>query len=126
MTDDWEDWENEDYIIPILNVPNEEQLKKLEENKLVEESDNALTRDLFSNPQEKDLTKQFEQKINTISSEKKISKKYVSSKQKENEEKQKELSKKIKEEKLKKQRKKEIFGEADEDNEYTKYEDMFY
>ena len=62
MSDDWEDWENQDFVIPVLNVPNEEQLKRLEERKLVEDSDNALTKDLFSN--EEDLAlKQVEIKI---------------------------------------------------------------
>lgn len=31
MADDWEDWEIEDYN-PVLNKPNEQQLKILEEN----------------------------------------------------------------------------------------------
>ena len=41
--DDWEDWDNDDNYC----LPNEEQLKQLEERKLVEESDNALTKSLF-------------------------------------------------------------------------------
>ena len=52
MSDDWEDWENEDFIIPVLSIPNEEQLKRLDERKLVEESDNALARELFSKDEE--------------------------------------------------------------------------
>lgn len=117
MSDDWEDWENEHFTI------SEEQLKRLKEIRLVEESDNSLTRNLFSN--EEDLVgKEVEQKkiINKICGKGQN----ISSKQKENEEKQKELSKKNKEEKNIKKREIELFGEADEDNEYAKYEDMFY
>jgi len=124
MTDSWEDWEDQDYTIPVLNVPNEEKLKRLEERKLVEESDNALTKDLF----EEDLVyqdfKKFENK-NIIkplqSTEKKAPKKNKVNQQKENEQKQKALSKQIKEEKTKKLKEREIFGEADEDDEYDKY-----
>lgn len=132
MSDNWEDWENEDFVIPVLSVRNEEQLKQLEDRKLVEESDNALTRDLFSNNDDEDLTlKEMEQKNKNIikplpKTEKKEMKKNVLSKQKENEQKQKELSKKIKEDKLKKCRERELFGEVEEDDEYAKYEEMFY
>ena len=128
MSDNWEDWESEDFTIPVLNVQNEEQLKRLEERKLVEESDNALTNLLFLNEEEDLCLKQVEYKILVKplpKSEKEI-KKNVFSKQKENEQKQKELSKKIKEEKLQKKKEKEIFGEAEEDEKYSKYEDMFY
>jgi hypothetical protein len=125
MSDDWEDWENDHFTI------SEEQLKRLKEIRLVEESDNGLTRNLFSN--EEDLAvKEFEQKklikslIKSLPKTGKEKKNNTSSKQKENEEKQKELSKKNKEEKNIKKRENEIFGEADEDNEYAKYEDMFY
>lgn len=131
MSDDWEDWENQDFVIPVLSVQNEEQLKRLEERKLVEESDNALSRALFSD--EEDLVhhelKKLEEKT-TIkqlhSTEKKAPKKVPTNKQKENELRQKEISKKNKEEKAKKLREKEVFGEADEDDEYARYEDMFY
>ena len=47
MVDDWEDWECENYSIPILNFTNEELLKKIQERKLVEESDNKIARQLF-------------------------------------------------------------------------------
>jgi len=124
MTDSWEDWEDQDYNIPVLNIPNEEQLKRLEERKLVEESDNALTKDLF----EEDLVYQDLKKIenkNIIkplpSTEKKAPKKNVVNKQIINEQKQKAISKQIKEEKAKKLKGREIFGEADEDDEYDEY-----
>jgi hypothetical protein len=125
MSDNWEDWENEDFVVPVFN---KEQSKRLEERKLVEESDNALTRTLFSG--EEDLVLKHVEVKNSVKSlrktEKKAPNKNVPNKQKENEEKQKELSKKIKEDKLKKQREREIYGEAEEDYEYAKYEDRFY
>ena len=132
MTDNWEDWETEDLTIPVLNVQNEEQLKQLKERKLVEESDNALTKNLFSNEDEdlvyEELKKlEFKNKVKPLqTTEKKAPKKVTSDKQKENEQKQKEMSKKIKEEKSYKNKLKETFGEAEEDDEYSKYEDMFY
>jgi hypothetical protein len=99
MSDDWEDWENDHFTI------SEEQLKRLKEIRLVEESDNDLTRNLFSN--EEDLAvKEVEQKniikflINSLPKTGKGEKNNTSSKQKENEEKQKELSKKKKKKKL--------------------------
>ena len=123
MADNWEDWaDDEEVNIPILNVANEEQLKRLEERRLVEESDNAITETLFSNDDENLALKQAETNkfVKTLSPKTNI-KNNVISKQKENE-----LSKKNKESKLKKQRERELFGEADEDDEYAKYEDMFY
>ena len=88
----------------------------------------VLTKDLFSN--EEDLAlKQVEIKISVKTlpkAEKKAPNKNIPNKQKENEQKQKELSKKIKEDKLRKERERELYGEADEDDEYSKYEDMFY
>lgn len=129
MSDDWEDWENQDFTIPVLSVQNQEQLKRLEERRLVEESDNSLTRALFSGEEEDLALKQVEVKISVKplpKTEKKAPKKNIPSKQKENELKQKELSKKIKEDKLRKEREKELYGEAEEDDEYAKYDDMFY
>lgn len=124
MSHNWEDWENEDFIIPVLSVPNEEQLKRLEERKLVEESDNILAKDLFSNDEENlkkleknNICKQFQR------TEKKAPIKNVVNKQHEHEEKQKVLSKQIKEDKLRKERERELYGEAQEDDVYAKYED---
>jgi hypothetical protein len=51
MEDDWEDWENENYSIPILNS---EQLKRLEERKLVEESDNKIASQLFGHDEQEE------------------------------------------------------------------------
>jgi len=114
--ENWEDWEHEvNYCLP-----NEEQLKMLEERKLVEESDNALTKNLFGNDEEVNKYKN-----KSIVAEKKESKKNLISKQKENEQKLKELAKLTKEQKSKKERERELFGEATE-NEYAQYEEMFY
>ena len=137
MTDSWEDWENEDFEVPVLNVPTQEQLKRLEEQKLIEEADNELARELFitinKEEEERDLAcvepKQSEKaKIipqKTQPPAKKKPEKAVN-KQKENEEKQKAASKKLKEEKAKKIREEELFGDAEYDDTYADYEDQFY
>ena len=124
MSDIWEDWENEDFVIPVLNVPNEKQLNLIKERKLVEESDNNLAKDLFAiNKQDlvyEDLNQSTEKKAPK-------NKTNISNRQL-NEEKQKNLSKVIKEKKVNKQREKELFGEpeGDEYDEYIKYEDKFH
>jgi hypothetical protein len=129
--EDIEDWENEDFEVPVLNVQTQEQLKRLEEQKLVEEADNALTRELFRDNNKKDdlaytelkhsaKNTNIHQKAQLPSIKNKIDKK------KENEQKQKDLSKKLKEEKAKKLKEKEIFGEAEYDDTYADYEDKFY
>lgn len=130
MCDDWEDWENEEFIIPSLTVPNAEQLKRLEERKLVEESDAALSKDLFKigNDDEEDLTiREFkntsQENRNKIDIKPKRQK--IVSNQKINEEKQQELSRIRKEQKAIKAREKELYGEAEED-EYADYENKFY
>ena len=128
MSDDWEDWENDDFTIPVLNIPNEEQLKQIKERKLVEESDNALSKELFSNGidnEYKILNSSETIEKQTQFTEKKASIKKISNKEL-NELKQKEFSKKIKEIKKNKQKAKETFGEIDDYDEYADYEDMFY
>jgi len=112
--ENWEDWDNEDNYC----LPNEEQLKLLEERKLVEESDNALTKVLFGDE---------EKIINSCQNKnfKKEPKKNLISKQRENEQKQKEFSRLAKEYKAKKERERELFGQATE-NAYSQYEEMFY
>jgi hypothetical protein len=139
MTDTWEDWENEDFEVPVLNVPTQEQLKRLEEQKLVEEADNALARELFItiNKEEEDLAleelklleqstknKNIPQKVQVPAKKNKPEKSV--NKQKENEEKQKAASKKLKEEKAKKIKEQELFGDAEYDDTYADYEDQFY
>ena len=46
MSDNWEDWEYEDNQASA--VPSAERIKQLRERKLIEEADNALTRELFA------------------------------------------------------------------------------
>lgn len=137
MSDSWEDWENDDYEIPVLNVPTAEQLKRIEEQRLIEEADIELAKDLIGNnkkDEDEDLvyaelkqpTKFTQIPNNSIALMKKNKPKKTNQKQKENEQKQKELSKKLKEEKIKKEKAIEMFGEAEEDDEYADYEDKFY
>ena len=49
MIDSWEDLEIENIVIPGLHVPNKEQIKQLEERKLIEESEITLMKDYFDN-----------------------------------------------------------------------------
>ena len=46
MSDNWENWECEDNQASA--VPSAERIKQLQERKLIEEADNALTRELFA------------------------------------------------------------------------------
>jgi len=46
MSDNWVDWECEDNQASA--VPSAERIKQLQERKLIEEADNALTRELFA------------------------------------------------------------------------------
>ena len=120
--DNWEDWD--DYEKACL--PNEQQLKRLEERKLVEESDNALTKNLFEDDLAYEEVNKYDRTINVPTlTEKKAPEKKAVSKKEANEQKQKELSKLTKEYKAKKERERELFGESTE-NEYVQYEDMFY
>jgi hypothetical protein len=48
IIEDWEDWEVE-FVSPVLHVLNKEQIKQLEERKLVEEADNTLINEIFDN-----------------------------------------------------------------------------
>jgi hypothetical protein len=129
MEDDWEDWDSDNFNVPDLLAPNAEQLKRLEDRRMVEESDNKIARQLFGHEEDEDedLTnykfKTINQNCNvTIKSIR--NKKNTVNKQKENEEKLKERAKKIKEDKAKKLAEKELFGEAEED-EYDNYAAKF-
>lgn len=137
MCDDWEDWENADFTIPEFKPPNPEQLKILENRKLIEEADLQNAKDLFTdNDEEVDLTirelkKSESQKLNknisntNIHVDVKPKREKIVNNQKANEEKQKEQSKILKEQKARKARERELFGEADDD-EYAEYEDMYH
>lgn len=127
MTDSWEDWEKDDYEVPVLNIQQtEEQLKRFKERRLVEESDNALANELF----EEDLVyKDLKQKPSVLHKPHQqinVNKTNKVNKNKENEQKQKALSNILKEEKARRKKEKELFGEAEYDDEYAEYEDKFY
>lgn len=129
MSDD--DWENDDWEVPIFKT--EEEIRKLEERKLVEEADNELSYDLFSADDkkiEKTANSLADQFVYKEKEKEKLPNKMKNTKsnQKLNEEKQKELSMKIKQQKKDRQREVDIFGEAKEDeyNKYSKYEEYFY
>jgi hypothetical protein len=132
--DDWDDWENAEFTIPTINVLNQEQLKRLEERKLIEEADTELAKELFSttNSDEKIINININKnkilvyknnisiKENTETKIKKLQN------QKDNELKQQELSKKIREAKLKKQREIELYGEPEEIYEYDEYDSLYH
>lgn len=124
MSDNWEDWENEDLV---LVVPNVEQLKRQEEQKLIEESEIELAKDLiYEDFKRLDEDKQIEN-LKKVEASKKIQVPIKKTdKQKENEEKQKLESKRLKEEKKLKQRENELFGDVEYDDEYSEYESKFY
>ena len=125
--DDSEEWENieiDDFIVPfkasnLNDVQKQEQLKQLEERKLVEEADTELSKELFCSD-------------NAVLNKEPIIKPQIESepkikinKQKQNENKQKELSKKIKEQKIKQKRHNELYGEVKGDYMYDEYNDKF-
>jgi hypothetical protein len=123
-----DDWDCDNYIIPVLNVQNKEQLKRLEEQKLVEESDNALMNELFDNTtakKETNDTHDTHETIKNINREKINNKKEKTvSNQQENELKQKEFSQKLKNKKEAVKKHSDTFGEFIYD-EYDYYVDKF-
>lgn len=125
-----DDWDCDNYIIPVLNVQNKEQLKRLEERKLVEESDNALMNELFDNTNTKNETHEIREEIThdtikNINTEKINNKKEKTvSNQQENELKQKEFSQKLKNKKEAIKKHSDTFGEFIYD-EYDFYVDKF-
>ena len=124
--DDLDDWEKEiDNDTPVLNITNKEHLKKLEERKLVEESDNILTKELFEDKSVKQVINVTAHTNTNTTQNKEIYLKNKITKQKENEIKQKETAKKNKETKLQKENEVELFGEA-EDYYYEDYEEKYY
>ena len=133
MGDNWEDWEDAeiDLIVsaPMVVIQKKEELKRLEERKLVEESDNALSKELFETEdnisktiENVETVKQIEVRNCSIKEDYKIK----INKQKENEQKQKEISKKIKESKIKQKRHNELYGELEGEYMYDDYDDKFY
>jgi len=122
-----DDWDCDNYIIPVLHVHNKEQIKRLEERKLVEESDNALMNELFDNTNAKSNRshKETSEIIQNINTEKiKNKKENPVSKQQENELKQKNLSQKLKNKKEAEKKHSDTFGEFIHDK-YDDYVDKF-
>ncbi len=122
-----DDWNCDNYIIPVLNVENIEQLKRLEERKLVEESDNALMNELFDNTNTKNETYETIKNIKNINiniEKIKNKKEKTVSNQQENELKQKEFSQKLKNKKEAMKKHSDTFGEFIYD-EYDFYVDKF-
>jgi len=116
MNDSWEDWDVENIVMPVVDVPNkEQQIKRLEERKKIEESEIALMKDFFDNTSNTNSS-------NTTTKETLENKKNNSkiSKQKENELKQKELSEKIRKKKEAEKKHSDVFGEVIHDK-YDEY-----
>ena len=138
MSDNWEDWE--DVEVDNLIAPLKEELQRLEERKLVEESDNALSKELFETEDDNKLTRVMNPDTNFEKNKKlenenentkaktrdKDKEKIKMNKQKENEQKQKEFSKKNKEQKNKQKRHNELYGEVEGEYIYDDYGDKFY
>ena len=121
MSDDLNDWDCDNYEVTVLNI---EQSKRIEERKLVEESDNKIANELFGFEKDEINEKQnsivYNNKFKPI-----IEEKNDVSNKKENELKQKEISKKIREKKIQQEKQIELYGKADDD-EYDEYADKFY
>ena len=99
-----------DFVIPILNITT---FKRLEERKLMEDSETNLIKQLFGYKEDLVLEEINNQPLNVIEKFKnKVSNKT------ENELKQKELSKQRKEKKLKENKNFELYGKSDGDYEY--------
>ena len=125
MVDDWEEWEDveiDNFIVtfPISDISSKE-VKQLEERKLVEDADNALSKELFGTALDMQNEKRCViQDIKVVTPQK-----IKLSKQKENEQKQKEFSKKVKELKMKQKRFNELYGESN-NYKYDEYDDKYH
>jgi len=139
MSEEWNDWEDAEFIIPTINIPNSEQLKRIEERKLIEESDTELAKELFSNTSSRekisvknDIDNICENNETNKKDDTVIAKQLMEIKikklqnQRDNELKQQEISKKIREAKLKKQREIELYGEPEEIYEYDEYDSLYH
>ena len=136
MSDNWDDT---DFIIPTIAVLNREQLKRIEERKLIEESDTELAKELFSTTYSREkisdkneINNAYENNEINKKDDIIISKQHVETKIKklknkmDNELKQQELSKKIREAKLMKQREIELYGEPEEIYEYDEFDNLYH
>jgi hypothetical protein len=129
--DDWDDWENAEIIIPTINVLNQEQLKRIEERKLIEEADTELSKELFSDATSYKKILNIDKNNIVIYKNTPLTKENIEAKlkklqnKKDNELKQQEFSKKIREEKLKKQIEIELYGEPEEIYEHDEYDSLY-
>jgi hypothetical protein len=119
MNDSWEDWEDENIVIPVIHVPNKEQIKRIEERKKIEESEIALMKDFFDNNGNTNSTNSSN---NKETHENTKHKQKIVSKQRENELKQKELSIKLKQKKEAEKKHSDVFGEVIHDKYHEYYE----
>ena len=128
MTDKINDsWEDENIVIPVLHVPNKEQIKRLEERKKIEESEIALMKDFFDNTNN-NTNSNTDSNTNISNKEPSDNTKHkqkIVDKQKENELKQKELSIKLKQKKEAAKKHSDVFGEVIHDK-YDKYDDKTF
>jgi hypothetical protein len=132
MNDSLEDLDVENIVIPVLHVPNKEQIKRIEERKLVEESEIAMMKDFFNNSNNNNSNNSNNNNSNNSNNnnntkettENKKNKPKIS-KQKENELKQKELSIKLKQKKEQDKKHAELYGECRQDK-YDKYDDKTF
>ena len=145
--DDWEDWEHVNlsgFTNTILTVPDAELLKqieerKMEERKLVEESDHVLVRELFeeASTTQPDIMPIIITPITSpptlvtppespISSEMKAKNVKKSNNRQEHEQKQKAHAKKVLEFAIKQKKVAEIYGKASEMDKYDEYDAKFY
>ena len=130
MEIDWEDdWENT--VIPdlLVSIQNKErELKLLEERKLVEEADLALSEELFNDKQTLTGIKQIAEPKVSVLGPKVIKKEkpkeliaLQETRRRELEEKQKAESQRKKQQKEQQKKHKELYGEA----EYDEYDEMY-
>ncbi len=120
--DDWETTEIPDLQVSIKNK--ERELKLLEERKLVEEADRALTEELFSGKQKHidlDLLEPVKICKQPVTKKEKQKNQEAIKRQKEISEIQKAQSQKKREQKQKEKRHKELYGEAEADEYEEKY-----
>ena len=118
-----DDWESENYVVPTITA---NQQKQIDDRKMVEETDNALTKELFNTiiiDTKIEDTKIIVNPTPIISLD--TSTKVRVSNRAKNENKQKEFSNKIKEKKNYKRHLTETFGEPEGDYQYDEFEDKF-
>ena len=124
--DDWEQCDYTNFNFKNEAVPTDEQLKQIEVQKLVEESEKALIDELFDEPTNIQPTINIQSSTNIQPTSNKQQPTTVTNIDKYNhkiahELKQKALAKSAKELKLKQQRDAEVYGESVEIYEYDKY-----